>query len=44
MQTSSSNDKPSFIRGSRANTISLVYEGFRYTRDGKPTVEMCLQD
>jgi hypothetical protein len=39
MQTYSSNDKPSFIRGSRANTISLVYEGFRYTRDGKPTVD-----
>ena len=32
------NDKPSFIRGSRANTLSLVYEGFRYTKDGKTAV------
>ena len=31
--------KPHFIRGSRANTISLVLLGFRFTRDGKPTVD-----
>ena len=36
--SSTPSEKPTFIRGRTVNSLNVIYQGFRYSKDGKPTI------